>query len=562
MLVWDTACLDWKDRILAGKSLVPDLPLFENEAALAIRSFNRLRLPDVIGTPKMEDASGAWFLPIVKALFGSYDRKRNARMIQEYFLLVPKKNGKSSYSATLMVVAMVLNMRPEAEFLLIAPTKTIADISFSQAKGIIKLDAGLSRTFQIQTHVKTITHRLTGAKLQVKAADTDAITGAKSTGILIDETHEFAKRSNADAVFLEVRGSLAARPDGFLIQITTQSKDRPSGLFKSELQIARAVRDGKLQLPNLSVLYELPLELTIDGGWKDRKLWPLVNPNLGLSVNETFLVNELIKAEEKGDAQLALLASQHFNVEIGAGLNTEGWAGAPFWDKNVAPALTLKDVLALCECVVVGIDGGGMDDLLGMAVLGRRAGTRDWLLWTHAWAHRCVLTRRKSIAQKLLDFEKDGDLTLVDDDSDQDVKDVVDIILQIEDLGLLPEKKAIGVDPVGITDIVDELELRHFDASLEGGRVVGIRQGWSLNSVIDSMARRLARGEMMHPGAALMRWSVDNAKVVPRGNASSIEKANAGDAKIDPLIATLDAGMLMGMNPEAKGNKNFHAWVA
>ena len=62
------------------------------------------------------------------------------------------------------------------------------------------------------------------AKLQVKAADTDVITGSKSTGILVDETHEFAKKTNAAAIFVEIRGALAARPDGFMIQITTQSK--------------------------------------------------------------------------------------------------------------------------------------------------------------------------------------------------------------------------------------------------------------------------------------------------------------------------------------------------
>ena len=42
---WDTSCRDWEERLLDGRSLVPELPLYEAEAAKAIRVFKRLRLP-------------------------------------------------------------------------------------------------------------------------------------------------------------------------------------------------------------------------------------------------------------------------------------------------------------------------------------------------------------------------------------------------------------------------------------------------------------------------------------------------------------------------------------
>jgi phage terminase large subunit-like protein len=121
---------------MSGESLVPDLPLFPVERDKALRVFDRLRLPDVIGQPPMAEAAGDWIREIVAALFGSYDAEVNRRMVQELFLLVPKKNGKSSYAAAIMVTAMIVNRRPNAEYLLIAPTKEIAGISYSQAEGI------------------------------------------------------------------------------------------------------------------------------------------------------------------------------------------------------------------------------------------------------------------------------------------------------------------------------------------------------------------------------------------------------------------------------------------
>lgn len=541
---WSTACPDWQDRLLAGRPLVPDLPLFVDEADRAERIFNRLRIPDVIGMPTMAEAAGDWIRAIVRALFGSYDVAAQKRMIQEVFLLVPKKNSKSSSAASIMVTALILNRRPAAEFLLIAPTKEIADIAFKQASGLIALDAELTKLFQAQRHIRTITHRRTGAVMQVKAADTDVITGSKSTGILVDETHVFAKKPNAADIFVEIRGALAARPDGFMIQITTQSKEPPAGVFASELRNARDVRDGKLHLPLLPVLYELPERLAADDGWKDPTTWPLVNPNLGRSVDEAFLHRELLKAEREGPAQLVLLASQHFNVEVGLRLRANRWPGSEFWDRRAEPGLTLEALLERCEVVCVGIDGGGLDDLFGVCVLGRERGTRNWLAWSHAWCHKGVLDRRKSIAALLRDFAAAGELTIVDDALD-DIAAIVGIVEQVQDAGLLA---CVGVDPAGLGEFIEALA--EIGVTQEAKLVVGVPQGYGMMNAIKTAERKLANGTLRHSGSGLMAWAVSNLKIEPTATAIRATKQNAGDAKIDPAMALFDAVVPMSLNPE------------
>src|SRR5689334_13797194 len=112
---WCTACPDWEDRILSGRTLVPDLPLFKTEAQKALRIFKRLRIPDVRGMPTMAQECGPWVFPIVSALFGSYDPIADRRMVQEFFLLIPKGNAKSSSGGAIMVVALIVNRRPSAE---------------------------------------------------------------------------------------------------------------------------------------------------------------------------------------------------------------------------------------------------------------------------------------------------------------------------------------------------------------------------------------------------------------------------------------------------------------
>ena len=284
-----------------------------------------------------------------------------------------------------MLVAMIVNRRPEAEFLFIAPTMEIASIAYKQARGTIRLDSELSKIFHLQDHLRRITHRKSGATLQIKAADTDVISGSKAVGTMIDETHQFARKSNAADVFIELRGALTKRPDGFPVpdHDPIQGSTDRGVCLRARNGAQRAGRQNG-SMPLLPVLYELPDRLARDGGWRDRRYWPIVNPNLGRSTNEDFLAREVLRADADGPAAVALIASQHFNVQVGMWLRADGWAGAHYWSRGVEAGLSLDGVLARSEAVVVGIDGGGLDDLLGIAVLGREKDTKTHLAWTHA----------------------------------------------------------------------------------------------------------------------------------------------------------------------------------
>jgi phage terminase large subunit-like protein len=76
--------------------------------------------------------------------------------------------------------------------------------------------------------------------------------------------------------------------------------------------------------------------------------------------------------------------------------------------------------------VTIGIDGGGLDDLLGLTVIGREKVTRHWLVWNCAWAHPKVLELRQDIAPLLKDFEEEGTLTICN--VPQDVEQLAAVI--------------------------------------------------------------------------------------------------------------------------------------
>src|SRR5690606_33512665 len=157
-----------------------------------------------------------------------------------------------------------------------------------------------------------------------------------------------------------------------------------------------------------------------------------------------------------------------------------------------------------------------------------------------------VLERRKEIAPRLQDFAQDGDLVLVEQIGD-DVRELAEIFKMVYDSGLLPDKQSIGMDQIGISfeDIFD-------DVGLPPDLLIGIGQGYRLGGTIKTVERRLAEGTLVHGGRPMMAWCVSNARIEPRANSILITKQASGTAKIDPLMALLDAAQLMGLNPQAK----------
>jgi phage terminase large subunit-like protein len=196
---------------------------------------------------------------------------------------------------------------------------------------------------------------------------------------------------------------------------------------------------------------------------------------------------------------------------------------------------------------MMGIDGGGLDDWLGSAVLGRDAETGCWLHWGRAWIHPVAMERRKSEAARWADFIADGDLVLVERIG-QDVEGVVAVAKQIEESGKLAQ---IGVDPIGISDIEAALTDAGITTDIQGkDRIIGIPQGFKLSGTIKTVERRLAEGMLTHCSQPMMAWTVANAKAEARGNATLVTKQAAGACKIDCLIALFNAAALMSLAPE------------
>lgn len=541
---WDTSLPDWEEKIIKGESLVPCKPIFQDQADMALNIFKSLKMVDVIGQPTFGEACNQFVFDFVGAVFGAYDEEKGKQLIEEFFFLIAKKNGKSTIAAGIMITALLLNDRGSAELLLLAPTKEVADNAYKPASDMIKADPDLKLLLDAKDHLREIKHLETGAVLKVVAADSKTVSGKKASFVLVDELWLFGSMAKADTMLQEATGGLVSRPEGFVIYLSTQSDKPPAGVFKEKLDYYRDLRDGNIKnKTRLGVLYEFPKSYIDNQSYLKPENFHITNPNIGKSVQKDWIANQLSVISDE-DSRRTFIA-KHLNVEIGQNLRSNRWAGAEFWERQTDETITYDSLLERSEVVVIGIDGGGLDDLFGISLIGRDKKTGHWLCWSHAWAHESVLERRKSIATVLRDFEKDGDLTIVSDGL-ADISEIIEIASDVKQHGLLA---SVAVDPAGLGELIEELA--EIDITPENNQLIGAPQGYAMMNSIKTAERKVASGTFWHSKSAMMNWCVTNLKIEPTATAIRATKQTAGDAKIDPVMAMFDAVTVMSRNPEA-----------
>jgi phage terminase large subunit-like protein len=561
MMEWTTACPDWAERIVDGRSLIPCGALFPEEGAGALEVFKQLRLVDVPNRPTFGEAGDAWIFEFVEAVFGAYEGEDGdgQRKISEFFLVMAKKNGKSTLAAGVMLTALIRNWRQSNELIIVAPTIKAANNSFKPAADMVRADPRLSAApgcsgfLHVIDNTRTIRHLKTGATLQILAADTGTVAGNKAAFVLVDELWEFGARSGADAMMREAAGGLVGRPEGFLISISTQSDRPPAGIWRDKLDYARKVRDGAIVDPKfLPVIYEFPDHMLKSEQYLEPENYYITNPLIGRTAwGRDWIKKELAKENEKGPSTRNVFLAKHLNVEISGALRADGWSGARRWASGADGALTLEAILDRSEVVVVAADGGGEDDLFGLSVMGRDEKTKDWLSWSHAFISEGGVELRRANDTLYRQFQDDGDLTIVSHLPD-DIDGIIEVVRAVQASGKF---SLMGLDKIGTSQVL-------LDELIEVGLIanetlVTVPQGISLMGAFKVVGRKLADGSFKHCGGAMMNWCAHNVIIVPTPTGSRVARDASGYGKIDPWVAMIDCAYLMLQTPEAAGQSGW-----
>jgi len=207
------------------------------------------------------------------------------------------------------------------------------------------------------------------------------------------------------------------------------------------------------------------------------------------------------------------------------------------WNAVASANLTLGDIFDRCDFVSAGIDGGGIDDLLSVAVIGRHGDTRRLSLVTVTWARGEVLSRLG--------------LTGIEDPGALIIPAGVDEYPRVAELVSEAKRRARTFGKAGLSCYIPEALL---DAMEDAGLVIekdcaGIGR-LSVRAAVSSLRRKVALGQIRHDGSPLLGWSIGTTALHDDNNISAPRSAMK-----TPLMAALRAIALVDRNPSRAGLK-------
>ena len=234
----------------------------------------------------------------LRELFGRRDSATGLRQYRTAFFFTPKKAGKSTMAAGLVLKLTFADQEPGAECYGAAYDKDQANIVFEIAAAMVEQDSSLLELAHIKRHRSLIEVPSTRSKYMALAHDTEGSHGFNIHGLVVDEFHTW---KDADLYDTLEKGT-ASREQPLTIVITTAGIFDPESPCWKLYDYACKLRDGILEDPTfLPIIFETPKnehgEELLE--WDDPKAWEIAQPGLGVTVPLAFYEEQARKARNR-----------------------------------------------------------------------------------------------------------------------------------------------------------------------------------------------------------------------------------------------------------------------
>lgn len=517
-------------------------PRFKEPAEHAWAFASQLRLPEIVGNPTFGETAAPWMKAWFMHIFGDtdYDHPKFKRKTNTYFLLIPKKNAKTTTAAIIMLTTLVQTPLYGIEMVLMGSTQQVVDNCVKTIKGCVENDPYLS-FIKYSTQHGEFRNLKNNCRLQITAANPRGVAGKKAPYVFIDELWEIGKLSSGANIKKEATGGLASYPQGFVIYATTQSDEPPTGAFKAELQTARDVRDKKLELPSyLPILYEFPRSMIRDQTAVQIENFHLVNPSLGYSVDLDYLKDEAKRAANEGTTEWRQFTTKHLNIQADYYSIASSWSVGNHWeacktDYDYATFLKKADILTF------GVDIGGRSDFFAVTALAYNTQEDKYYTWAKAWLTRdgYFELQKKRDYKHLVD---NGQLILVDlyEDAHHSSIQWMNELMEHDNF------YKCGFDPMDSQRMIGAMKAR----SMRISRCDAIPHGYRMKSHIHRVDGLVGDFKLMHHlEDKLLTMCILNIRIKARGSDVMVDKENTSYDKIDSAVALILAMAVMKENP-------------
>lgn len=441
----------------------------------------------------------AWQKFIIYNLLGFYWKGTDNRRYQEAFIMIPRKNGKTSFSAALSFALGILDMANNSQVYIVGAVIKQALQAFNFIVSNIKA-WGEKDNFKIldNNNEHSIKREFKKGSLSIEAlVDRDSLN---ANYIIMDELHEYKNASKYD----RMKKATRAYTNKLIIGITTAGDNMNSFCYNRlvycQKVINKSEKTNKYEIEDdKQFVFITKADQEEDGSvdFTNPKIHEMASPNFGVSIRPEDIMSDAMKAQNDPQTRKEFLAKDlnvytsslksYFNLET-------------FRSSDSKYSWTIDELIDLDIDWYGGADLSKMHDLTAAALVGTYKGVD--IIITHAFF---PITRAYIKADEdqipLFGWLDDGNLTM----TNTDVVNYADIVNWFVDMrGRGFRIKQIGFD----RKFADEFYLMMKDKSF---KIVDEPQLYINKSKgFRRIERKALSGELYYLHSSAYEYCVDN----------------------------------------------------
>lgn len=278
-----------------------------------------------------------WQKFIIALIFGWVEKGKGRRRFREVYEEIPRKNAKSTQAAGIAVSMFCIDGEFGAEVYTGATTEKQAWEVFRPARLMVQRTPKLKAKAGIEVNASNMNRPSDGSRFEPligKPGD-----GSSPSLAVVDEYHEH----DTSELYDTMDTGMGARDQPLILTITTAGDNINGPCYN--------LRDRVIQMLEGSIVDErlLGFIFTIDkdDDWTDPKILAKANPNLGVSIDVEYLINQ----QKKGINDVRFqnrFKTKHLNVWVSS---MDAYFNMEDWNRCYNPALNIEDFYGQ-ECLI------------------------------------------------------------------------------------------------------------------------------------------------------------------------------------------------------------------
>lgn len=452
-----------------------------------------------------------WQQFIIAHVIGLKWKDTGYRITRDLFILIARKNGKSSLIAALALYMLIVDGEAAPCISCCASSREQAGIIFSMIKEYAKsIDPNSTALKYYRNYITLPSNKGT---VKVFSSESARLDGLNINFGILDEGH--AQKDNL--LYSVFKSSMGQREQPLMCQITTAgflTEGYPCfETYKLSIEILAGIKNDDTFATFLYCLDP-------DDNFEDEENWIKANPNLDITVKRDFLRNEVLKTKNDS-SQLVPVMTKNFNIFC----NTQATWITQEKIVKVMRKVNLEDFAGYTA--YVGIDLASVSDLAALSIMIPKGDTFYFKSWGFIPRETYNTSPNHVLYEK---FVQDGDL-IITEGNICDYQYITNKIVELSQLLLI---QGIYYDPYNSSQFAIQCTELGFNMKPIGQGLL------SFSNPTKEFERLVLSEKAIIDKSSMFLWCIGNCYLKVDHNANCKPDKTTSNNKIDPVISSLE----------------------